>query len=714
MPVSNSKQANIKTHLIQFSPVYVNRNRPLDDMKSSELLSLAYSSDVNNPNPLQYKRAQLALSLRTRAIENGWPKRENLFSTAYKAIAREILNTHIEARIAYYGHEQCMAFGNPQELVQQKRDIFLVIKFMDEMPHIASTINSLLNQAEVDLSRVVLVGVNNNSSDESAELFAQIQDAYAGPVKIVLLLQTIPGGGHAARFGVDSCLATIQKMCEVSGDWGLLHRARIAVSDGDTVYHPRLLSDATVTFDQIPDVDGVMPFLTYKLNACLRLFAEYRQEDPEVLSNIIKQNQYQPVNVPVSLKNILAMESMWRAHRKKTSQDGMAGMSIKFASGGRQFVPFAGQSPSGLHFGVMQDPQGKRAYILENRQILLESEPVSGYENVLIYQENGNVSRNEIWKWHSLIGHDLFLLGAFRQAKLARELILPDTSDALKSFRAWVFAVGGQHQLEKPGLKRVTGTDYQSGRVVQFFGGRTVLGSAEFHSETEIDRLAKMIRNFANGQGVFYGNTRGNSYERASGLYLHMTKIQGAIEEEIRRYPEDFYQHVVFPERLLFPLRWMLQNFISAYAAATSESDEQDVALQSFRLIFDDEKWRKIKRFYLSNERIRQLRNTTFESLRRKAEQYAEDIIRDYWQELLTFYTDTLRQFFTFHRMDPASYEFLLAPIIQCRNPLLEDRPTIDTASVWPSSLFEIDDRRGQVMAIIGAGNSFEGNVDDR
>lgn len=143
---------------------------------------------------------------------------------------------------------------------------------------------------------------------------------------------------------------------------------------------------------------------------------------------------------------------------------------------------------------------------------------------------------DEKWRWHSVIGHDLFLLWMFQRMGIPEAVVAPDTSDALKVFRCWSLAIGGQHQPSSPALKIVTGTDYQSGRVQQAVGCRTVLGPAIVYTEIKVDRLAKMIRNSANRQGVFYGDTRSRGLERASGLYLHMTRIQDQVESEIRGY----------------------------------------------------------------------------------------------------------------------------------------------------------------------------------
>ncbi len=73
-------------------------------------------------------------------------------------------------------------------------------------------------------------------------------------------------------------------MCRVDGRWERLQQATIAVSDGDTVYHPDTLAAVSAIFACCPDVDGIMPFLTYKFTAALRLFHDYRPADPQALA----------------------------------------------------------------------------------------------------------------------------------------------------------------------------------------------------------------------------------------------------------------------------------------------------------------------------------------------------------------------------------------------------------------------------------------------
>ncbi len=683
---------------VSISPVFRNRTRPIDQCLNSELLFLAYTSDVNDPNPAQIERAHQALHLRSKAIAEGWTGRQGPDVASvrdYLRVCREIVSTHIADRHARFGPEQCAPFDEVAQLAAEGRDTFLIIKFMDEEAHIQSTIDSLLAQKGVDCSRIVLIGVDNMSSDRSGEIFRQARDANTGSVHMIYCQQTISGGGSAARYGVDRSIATVLAMCEATGDWGLLHRARIAVSDGDTIYHPHLVADATHVFDTYPDIDGIMPFLIYKLTAALRLFDGYRQSDPAALLKKVEPHAGRFVPVNFALDGMAAQDLLPRRQRIARAD----GMHLGLADGTKLFVPFVGTTEHAGSFGVLVDAKGNRALIFSDRFLVLERAPVSGYDSALVYLENGRVGRGEVWRWHSLIGHDLFLLWAFRAMNLGRDYILPDTSDALKAFRVWSFAVGGQHQLKRPGTERVTGTDYQSGRVLQTFGARVVLGTPHAHSETEIDRLSKMIRNFANEQSVFYGNTRSRALERASGLYLHMTRIQDEIEAEIRGYSEALYRDVVFPERILFPFRWLLQNFISAYCVA-DPAQRHLISERTFEVLFPPDRWAKIREEILTEAVLDAMNHRRFEALRSEGEVLAEQIMGAHWTALIEFYEATLRRFFDDHDIDVSTYGFLLEPLADCRNSLLEERPFVNVNDVWSQSDFKIDQVRGQVVAV--------------
>lgn len=359
--------------------------------------------------------------------------------------------------------------------------------------------------------------------------------------------------------------------------------------------------------------------------------------------------------------------------------------------GAEQCAPLHRLDDRGRRYGVIEDPAGARAYVMEDRTIVLDRAPVSGFDSALLFLENGGVRADEKWRWHSVIGHDLFLLWMFQSMGIPEAVIAPDTSDALKVFRCWSFAIGGQHQLSSPALKIVTGTDYQSGRVQQAVGCRTVLGPATAYTETEIDRLAKMIRNFANRQGVFCGDTRSRGLERASGLYLHMTRIQDQVESEIRGYSEDFFRDVVFPERVLFPLRWLLQNAICLYAGGD----------RSVRTVVRE---RVFTRLLGSRSTDEALAGRSFEDKRDEAESLAEELISGFYPEIMRFYARTLADFLDTQGVARADYAWLLEDVEHSRNALIEKQAPIDPAVVWAGREFVIDHARGQVVGMQDGG----------
>jgi glycosyltransferase involved in cell wall biosynthesis len=167
--------------------------------------------------------------------------------------------------------------------VREGRDIFVIIKFMDEAPHIRATLQSLINQKQVDLRRVVIVAVDNNSTDGSDQIVKDVAATNRTAARIIYTNQPTPGGGSAARFGVDRSIATLYHMCLHDARWERLQTGLIAVSDGDTVYHPHVLCELVRIFDHDPTVDGVMPFLVYKYTGALRLFSTYIPSFPEEL-----------------------------------------------------------------------------------------------------------------------------------------------------------------------------------------------------------------------------------------------------------------------------------------------------------------------------------------------------------------------------------------------------------------------------------------------
>ncbi|MGI2030340.1 hypothetical protein, partial [Endozoicomonas acroporae] len=522
-------------------------------------------------------------------------------------------------------------------------------------------------------------------------------------IRIFIIEQDISGGGSTARYGVDRCLATILKMCESDGDWARLQRARIAVSDGDTVYHSGLVADGANILDNNPHLDGVMPFLLYKITACHRFFNNYIPRNPLELTQLWKESGKAAVKFSGQLHVADDLYQFPRNHRSITNIDGDEGMLLRYVSGRHEprdvYVPFICRLTDGLRFGVISDENQVNTYVFEDGTMTIEPAYVSGSETALLFLENEKLNKNEKWKWHTMVGHDLFLTWAFQRMGLNESLILPDTSDALKMFRAWCFAVGGQHQLSRPDMHRVTGTDYQSGRVLQSFGAQTVLGSSNTYSETEVDRLAKMIRNFANEQSVFYGNTRSRGLERASGLYLHMTAIQDQVEAEVRNYSDDFYEQVAFPERIIFPLRWMLQNFIGFYVRA-DESGKKSIAANSFSIIFGAQLWNRISDEILSEQNIKDLSAMSFEPFRERSEELAEDILLGYWPELMSFYSKTLSDFFEHHDVEHKHYGWLMDGLEQCRNGMKDERPITDPNQVWSPDSFVIDYQRGQVLNI--------------
>ncbi len=100
-------------------------------------------------------------------------------------------------------------------------------------------------------------------------------------------------------------------------------------------------------------------------------------------------------------------------------------------------VPLAHVDEYGRRFGVIRDPAGRFGYVFSDRTLTLAEAPVSGFDAALVFLENGAVRRDEKWRWHSVIGHDLFLYWAFAGMALPEAMVFPDTSDALKTFRVW-------------------------------------------------------------------------------------------------------------------------------------------------------------------------------------------------------------------------------------------------------------------------------------
>lgn len=589
----------------RFHHLWVHRNRmaPAENALRSAFLDLNRTSDVDSIISAQVDEARHVLRLRQRLTEgDGSVDPRSILDGQ-----RRVVERFLAARRSYYGPDQSQPVGDPATFCAEGRDRFVVIKYMDEAPHITDTLNSLLAQRGIDLGRLVIVAVNNNSRDGSDLMVRDIAGQRRTAARVVCLDQAAPGAGHAARLGVDSCIATVYEMCRHDGLWSRLQTATIAVSDGDTIYNPAVMAEVDRILDACPDVDGVVPFLTYKFASALRLFRRHA----------------------------------W----------------------------------------------------------LRDARPAeSGLDIALAFLEAGGVQPDEKWRWHAVIGHDLFLYWAFAGMGLPEAMVLPDTSDALKTFRAWSFAVGGQHQLRRPGLRVATGNDYQSGRVLQVVGSVVRLGSATALAQTETDRLLKMIRNLARDQPVFYGGTRAEPLERATGLYLHLTRIQGDLEADIRGYDDRIFESRVFPERILFPLRWILQNAVSF--AAHGPTERAEVSRRALSLMFSAETCVHLETTSFSTEALDALASVEFERRQATAERIAEAVIRNHHAEIMRFYRRTLQRFFEAHHVAPGRCSWLLDGLDESPNALLEELPAVDCTLVWDDRTHNIDEDRGQVTGI--------------
>ncbi|MFI7633166.1 glycosyltransferase family A protein [Nonomuraea sp. NPDC049400] len=651
-------------------------SEPAEVTLRSPLFALHMSSDVDPVHMAQIRQAREVLRRRDAADMEGAIRHQ-----------RGVVERFLTGRSAYFGPDECQPLDDVERLRDEGRDVFVVVKFMDEAPHIAATFHSLLNQRGVDLRRVVIVAVDNNSTDGSDQIVKSIISANKGAARIVYMNQPRPGAGNAARLGVDRCVATVQAMCALDGDWSRLQKSLIALSDGDTVYHPRALREVLRIFDECPTVDGVMPFLTYKATAALRLFAAHRPAPPEVLARYADLRATVPVSVDLS--GIEAFDELPRWRRKRVGNR----MEI-----GSLSVELRDTDDMGRRFGVLRDPSGRLAYVLEDRTIVLAEAPASGLDAALVFLENGLVRRDEKWRWHAVVGHDIFLTWLFAGMGASENMIYPDTSDALKTFRTWAFSIGGQHQLRRPELRIVTGSDYQSGRILQATGCTVRLGPAEAHAETEIDRLIKMARNLMRQQAVFYGRTRGSVIERASGLYVHMTRIQENIEAEVRRYDDAAFEKVIFPERILFPLRWIFQNAFRFYAHSEPEA-RRIVREQLLDIVFGDAAAAVEKRWF-TPAAVDLVARASHDDRPDVAERLAEELIAEHHPEIMRCYQRTLRDFFARQRVPADRFEWLLTDLDKTRNALRERPSAVDPATVWDGEEFEIDIERGQAVSM--------------
>ncbi|AJY50072.1 glycosyltransferase [Halomonas sp. KO116] len=588
----------------------------------------------------------------------------------------------MENRVGYYGNDQVITLNDYKALTNEKRDTFVVIKFMDESPHIRATLKSILNQ-KYEMERLVVVAVDNNSTDGSDEIVKSVINETVTDARIYYVNQFMPGGGNAARYGVDACISTIYNMCKLDNDWSRLQHCSIAVTDGDTVYTEGVLKEIDFQLKSNIDIDGVMPFLIYKITSTVRFFNNYVPLS-EDFSNL-DQSLFIKVDFP--LCGSLAYEELKLSNR------------IKYFNTIFSRDDFAVHTNEKLSYIVLIDKEGNKAKLYIDGQLLLEQSTVSGDDRSLVYLNNNYIERNEKWKWHTLVGHDIFLRSLYTMFSFPEEAILPDTSDALKTFRCWSFSIGGQHQLSRPGLKIVTGTDYQSGRIHKAVGCRIVLANAEEYSETEIDRLAKMIRNFNKNQNIFYGDARSSSLERASGLYLHMTRIQTKIEEEVKKYDDNFYKETAFPERILFPLRWVLKNSI-LFSILSSQSISEEIEKLVFLPLLGLKNLNEIKKNILNHSCQKEIISSEHEAREEKAEKIAEKMIEMSFDHIMFFYKKVLGEYFKFSGVDSDAYKWLLEDVGDIECALLKGKIAIDPAEAWRSEEYVIDQDRGQVVDI--------------
>jgi hypothetical protein len=688
------------------------QHEPPETALGSPLLALHASSDVDPVLPEQIADARSLLrALRSTVagpraqtrpgpgrgpVGQGGPVGQAGPAESADELRRRIVARFLSGRRGHFGSGQCAPLDEVELFVAEGRDVFVVVKFMDEAPHLAATLHSLLGQRGVDPGRVVIVAADNNSTDGSDRVVAEVSKRNRTAVRVVHLNQSTPGAGNTARLGVDRCIATVYRMCELDGDWSRLHHAVIGVSDGDTVYHPRLLGELLRIFDTEPATEAVMPFLTYKLTAATRLFAGHLPADPAQLAAAAGAGP--ATATEVDLTDAAAFTRFPRHERRhERRRDGDGVMLLGGWGGPPLRVQLRHVDHHGRRFGVLRDPAGRLGFVLGDRTLVLAEAPATGDDTTLVFLENGGVRPEEKWRWHALIGHELFLRWLFAGNGVPVEMVYPDTSDALKLVRAWAFAIGGQHQLRRPGLRIVTGSDYQSGRVVQAAGGTVRLAPADAYAETEIDRLAKMVRNLARDQSVFYGALRSSALERASGLYVHMTRIQPAVEQEVRTYPDSFFQDVVFPERVLLSLRWVLQNALRLAAHGTPLARKlvrERVLARAFAHPGT------VEQRWFGEERLRALRAASPDEHVDLAEAMADGLIAERHRELMHWYTSTLRDYFHHQRVPQECYEWLLTGVEHARNAVTERPAPVDPSIVWDGAEFALDLTRGQAVAM--------------
>jgi hypothetical protein len=237
--------------------------------------------------------------------------------------------------------------------------------------------------------------------------------------------------------------------------------------------------------------------------------------------------------------------------------------------------------------------------------------------------------------------------------------------------------------------------------VLQAVGCTVRLGPAEAPAETENDRLIKMVHNFVRKQSVFYGAIRSSALERATGLYVHITRIQDEIEAELRAVDDTLFEQMVFPERALFPLRWILQNAIRVYAQ--HDPDAQAVVREKvLHVLFPREVAQRVERRWFEG-RVDDIRDARRDERLDLAEQLAERVIAENYQEIMAFYAATLRDYFTAQHISPEAFEWLLEGVTDSRNAIVTAPPDVDPASVWADDEFVIDVERGQAVAMRAA-----------
>jgi len=204
----------------------LNQDEPAQSALSSPLLALAFTSNVDPLLPEQVADARRVLRLRRALTDEG--------RTAHRGEVvdgqRRVVERFLAGRRARFGLEQGRPLPEAARLAREGRDIFVVVKFMDEAPHLAATLDSLLSQRGVDPGRIVVLIVDNNSTDGSDRIAMRTIATNRTAMRLVYLNQHQPGAGNAARLGVDTCIATVDEMCLLDGRWERLQTATIAVS----------------------------------------------------------------------------------------------------------------------------------------------------------------------------------------------------------------------------------------------------------------------------------------------------------------------------------------------------------------------------------------------------------------------------------------------------------------------------------------------------